>query len=179
MSGYLWKAYNSPAGRRLNTWLASTRAVIYITTITGSSSLLHWLATWHTVKFLVPRGGICGFLCHSCMKSCGVSQPQYYWYFGPDHSLAEEGSCLVHCSICVLYPIDAGSTPFPTGVTAKNASRHCQMSLKGKTALDENHRGKVTVMSCVHQARTPTAVTEPQPLLKSPVARLVLTGAHK
>ena len=52
MSRYLGKAQNSPAGRGLSTWsVQSVREVIYVTVITGLSSLLHWLATWHSLVF--------------------------------------------------------------------------------------------------------------------------------
>lgn len=40
--------------------------------------------------------------------------------------------CPVCCRICVLYPLDASSTPFTMVVTTENVSGHCRMSLKGK-----------------------------------------------
>lgn len=79
-----------------------------------------------------------------------------------------EGSCPVHCGICVLCPLDASSTPSPISVIAQSAST-CQTSLKGTTALDESHGGEVTVTSSVPQARTPRAVLESLLPLKSPV----------
>lgn len=44
-----------------------------------------------------------------------VSQPQYYWHFGPNHSFLAVGGCPVHSRIfnCIsrLYPLDASSMP--------------------------------------------------------------------
>ena len=105
-------------------------------------------------------------LCHSCEQACGVSRPRYYWHFRPNHSLVGEGSCSAHCGICVLCPLDASSTPSPIFVIAWSASSR-QTSLKGTTALNENHGGEVTVTSSVPQARTPRAILESLPPLKS------------
>lgn len=79
-----------------------------------------------------------------------------------------EGSCSVHHGICVLCPLDASSSPSPIFLIAQSASSH-QTSLKGTMALDENHGGEVTVTSSVPQARTPRAILESLPPLKSPV----------
>lgn len=133
-------------GIGLSMWVASMREVICVTGITGSSSLWSWLARWHTVRFLVHRSGTCVFLCHGCRKACRISQSLYHGYFQSGRSLVGQGNSLLNCSICALYPSEASSTPFPTGVTAQNTSRHCQMSLKGKTVPDEKQTGKRLVV---------------------------------
>lgn len=172
-SRYLRRHQNQSCRERTGYDGTGVREVIYMTVIVGPSSLLlvghvaessSWCTGW---KLYCPlsqlRAGLWSFSASVLL----IFWTESFFGGGRGYSIAWH-----------LRPLPTGCQQhsFPHICDSPKCLRSSEASLKGTTALDENHGGEVTVASSVPQARTPRLCPRISACTQVSGHWLVLTG---